>query len=53
MTGGGALLRHLDEALAEATGLSVKVADDPLTCVVRGAGSALEDPAFAGVLAAA
>jgi len=42
MTGGGALLRDIDRLLMEETGLSVIVADDPLSCVVRGAGIALE-----------
>ncbi len=42
MTGGGALLRDIDRLLMEETGLSVVVADDPLTCVVRGAGIALD-----------
>ena len=42
LTGGGALLRDLDRLLMEETGLPVIVADDPLTCVVRGAGLALE-----------
>lgn len=50
LTGGGALLSRLDEALHDATGLPVKVADDPLTCVARGAGLALEDPIYNGVL---
>jgi rod shape-determining protein MreB len=50
MTGGGSLLRRLDEALAEATGLPVVVADDPLNCVALGAGRALEDPVYRGVL---
>jgi hypothetical protein len=39
LTGGGALLRELDRLLMEETGLPVIVADDPLTCVVRGSGS--------------
>lgn len=43
MTGGGALLRDIDRLLMEETGLSVIVAEDPLTCVVRGAGIALEN----------
>ncbi|AKH37013.1 MULTISPECIES: rod shape-determining protein [Nitrosomonas] len=43
MTGGGALLRDIDRLLMEETGLSVIIADDPLTCVVRGAGIALEN----------
>lgn len=42
LTGGGALLRDLDRLLMEETGLPVTVADDPLTCVARGGGRALE-----------
>lgn len=42
LTGGGALLKHLDRLLMEETGLPVIVADDPLTCVARGGGKALE-----------
>jgi rod shape-determining protein MreB len=42
LTGGGALLRDLDKLLMEETGLPVVVADDPLTCVARGGGRALE-----------
>jgi rod shape-determining protein MreB len=42
LTGGGALLRGLDRLLMEETGLPVIVAEDPLTCVVRGTGMALE-----------
>ena len=42
LTGGGALLRDLDRLLSEETGLPVWVAEDPLTCVVRGCGTALE-----------
>lgn len=42
LTGGGALLRNLDRLLTEETGLPVVVADDPLTCVARGGGKALE-----------
>ena len=42
ITGGGALLRDLDRLLMEETGLPVVVADDPLTCVARGGGRALE-----------
>ena len=42
LTGGGALLRDLDRLLLEETGLPVHVADDPLTCVARGSGLALE-----------
>ena len=46
LTGGGALLKDLDVLLAEETGLPVVVAQDPLTCVARGGGMAVED--FAG-----
>jgi rod shape-determining protein MreB len=42
LTGGGALLRDLDKLISEETGLHVLVADDPLTCVARGGGRALE-----------
>ena len=42
LTGGGALLRDLDRLLMEETGLAVIVAEDPLTCVARGGGRALE-----------
>ena len=42
ITGGGALLRDLDTLFAEETGLPVIVAEDPLTCVARGGGEALE-----------
>ncbi|MFH1173477.1 MAG: rod shape-determining protein [bacterium] len=43
LTGGGALLRSLDKAIAQITGIPVKVADDPLTAVARGIGIVLED----------
>ncbi|MFS1522521.1 rod shape-determining protein [Microbulbifer sp. 2304DJ12-6] len=42
LTGGGALLRDLDRLLMEESGLPVIVADDPLTCVARGGGKALD-----------
>jgi len=42
LTGGGALLRDIDRLLMEETGLPVIIAEDPLTCVVRGSGMALE-----------
>ncbi|MBM6549841.1 rod shape-determining protein [Marinomonas ostreistagni] len=42
LTGGGALLREMDRLISEETGLPVIVADDPLTCVARGGGMALE-----------
>lgn len=53
LTGGGALLRRMDEALSLATGLPVAVAEDPLICVAMGAGRALEDPDYRGVLSEA
>jgi len=43
MTGGGALIRGLDILLAQETGLPIHVDEDPLTCVVRGAGRILDD----------
>ena len=42
LTGGGALLRDLDRLIMEETGLRVSVAENPLTCVVRGTGLSLE-----------
>jgi rod shape-determining protein MreB len=42
LTGGGALLRDIDRLISEETGLHVQVAEDPLTCVARGGGRALE-----------
>ena len=42
LTGGGALLKDWDKLLMEETGLPVFVAEDPLTCVARGGGKALE-----------
>ena len=42
LTGGGALLRNLDELISRETGLPVTVAEDPLTCVSRGGGKALD-----------
>ncbi len=42
LTGGGALLRNLDEVLQERTSIRVSVADDPLKCVVLGCGKALD-----------
>lgn len=50
LTGGGALLARIDEAIAEVTGLTVRVAADPLICVAMGAGRSLEDPELDGVL---
>jgi rod shape-determining protein MreB len=51
LTGGGALVRGLDLLIAHEVGLPVRVADDPLTCVVRGTGQILDQPErFADVL---
>ena len=43
LTGGGALLSNLDFVLRYSTGLPVSIADDPLSCVVLGAGRCLEE----------
>ena len=43
LAGGGALLRGLDIVLQTKTGLDVKIANDPLTCVARGTGNYLEN----------
>lgn len=42
MTGGGALLRHLDKLIARETGVPAHVSEDPMSCVAIGAGKALE-----------
>ncbi|MCK5091237.1 MAG: rod shape-determining protein, partial [Gammaproteobacteria bacterium] len=39
---GGALLKDLDRLISEETGLPVVIAEEPLTCVARGGGRALE-----------
>jgi rod shape-determining protein MreB len=51
MTGGGALLSRIDEVLSTATGLPVIVAENALTCVAIGAGRAMEEPIYQGVMA--
>lgn len=43
LCGGGALLRGLNKLLQQETGILVRVADDPMTCVVLGAGRLVED----------
>ncbi len=43
LTGGGALLRGLEKRLRQETNLPVYAAEDPITCVVRGCGAALEN----------
>ena len=42
LTGGGALLRGLDQLILQETGVPVHIADDPLRCVAKGAGIALD-----------
>jgi rod shape-determining protein MreB and related proteins len=42
LTGGGALLGELDLSLREQTGLSISIANDPLSCVALGTGKALD-----------
>jgi rod shape-determining protein MreB len=44
LAGGGSLLTGIDTVVAEATKMPVYIAEDPLTCVVRGCGKALSDP---------
>jgi len=43
LSGGGSLLRRLDDRIMQETQLPVNVADDPLTCVARGTGKILDD----------
>jgi rod shape-determining protein MreB len=51
VTGGGALIKGLDKRLREETNLPINIAEDPLTCVVRGTGKVLENMAeFSKVL---
>lgn len=51
LTGGSALLSNLDQVLRNATGLPVSIAENPLACVVKGTGSALDNlPKFKNVL---
>lgn len=51
MTGGGSLLRGISAVLEDETGLPVRLAEDPMSCVALGAGKTLEDPTFRGALA--
>lgn len=53
MTGGGSLLRGISSVLQDETGLPVRVAEDPMSCVALGAGRTLEDPVYRGALAKA
>lgn len=43
LSGGGALIKNLDRLIALETGIPVNIAQEPLDCVVRGAGKVLED----------
>ena len=52
LAGGGALLRGLDELIAQETGLPVHVAEDPLSAVVEGTGRVLEEIEFLRAVAA-
>ena len=52
MTGGGSLLRDIAAVLADETGLPVRVAENPLSCVALGAGRTLEDPEYRRTLSA-
>lgn len=44
LAGGGALISGIDKVIGEATKMNVWIAEDPLTCVVRGCGIVLENP---------
>lgn len=46
MAGGGSLLRGLDKLISKETGLPVRIAEDPLLCVVKGAGKVLKEIDF-------
>ena len=43
LSGGGALIRNLDELITKTTGVPCYKADEPLFCVAKGAGTALEN----------
>jgi len=54
LTGGGALLEKMDEAIRDATGLPVIIADEALNCVALGSGKALEsERSFEPILSSA
>ena len=43
LAGGGAMIHGIEKAVADATKMPVYIAEDPLTCVVRGCGKLLDD----------
>jgi len=51
LTGGGAMLKGLDVVISKAAEIPVRITDDPLTCVVRGTGYLLDDPALLATVA--
>jgi len=56
LCGGGALLRGIDRRIATETRIPVRIADDPLACVARGAGAMVEElqnPAYHALLSRA
>jgi rod shape-determining protein MreB len=53
LTGGGSLLRGFDTILQDSTGLPVRIADDPMSCVALGSGRTLEEKVLRGALLAA
>ncbi|MEM9421310.1 MAG: rod shape-determining protein [Pseudomonadota bacterium] len=50
LTGGGALLKNLDQVLRDETGLPVSIAEDPLSCVALGTGGVLENARMRGAV---
>ena len=46
LAGGGALIAGIDRAIADSIKMPVWIADEPLTCVVRGAAKLLENPSL-------
>lgn len=42
MTGGGSMLRNIDKLMTKTTGVPAYIAEDPMLCVIKGAGTALE-----------
>ena len=46
LAGGGALIHGIDKAISDATKMPVHIAEDPLTCVVRGCGNLLTNPSL-------